>query len=166
MDEWLLGKLVAGALQDLGLDEAQAWWAVGTIKILISHQDWHKLEASPTDSPPAEAGQAGTDADTRAGAQAERAYATLVSWLRDPEVQQFLQVNRYGGLLWFNHESFTQLLGWMLTVAAVDISADAERSQDEIAGDLVACHDIVHRLQQAEESSEYQVVKLMEAAKG
>jgi hypothetical protein len=156
MDEWLLGKLVAGALQDLGLDQAAAWWAVGTIKILISHQDW----------PQAEAGPAAADAATPAGAGAERAYATLVSWLRDPEVQQFLQVNRYGGLLWFNHEAFGQLLRWMLTVAAVDITAGAHRSQDEIARDLAACYDIVHRLKQAEESSEFQVVKLMEAVKG
>ncbi len=166
MDEWLLGKLVAGALQDLGLDQAAAWWAVGTIKILINHQDWHQLQVPDTGSPPAGEGQAGTAPATSAGAQAERAYATLVSWLRDPEVQQFVQVNRYGGLLWFNHEAFDQLLRWMLAVAAVDITANAERSQDEIARDLAACYDIVQRLKQAEESSEYQVVKLMEAAKG
>jgi hypothetical protein len=165
MDEWLLGKLVAGALQDLGLDEAEAWWAVGTVKILINHQDWHKLETSRTDSPPVEERQAATARPTPAQEQAERAYGTLVSWLRDPEVQQFLQVNRYRGLLWFNHEAFEQLLGWMLSVAAVDISAGTERSQDEIAQELADCYDIVKRLQQAEESSEYQVVKLMEAAK-
>ncbi len=41
MDEWLLGKLVAGTLQDLGLDEGAAWWSVGLVKILISHQRWY-----------------------------------------------------------------------------------------------------------------------------
>jgi hypothetical protein len=30
----------------------------------------------------------------------------------------------------------------------------------------VACYDVVKKLQQAEEVSEYQVVKLMEAARG
>ncbi|MFN2182616.1 MAG: alpha-amylase family glycosyl hydrolase, partial [Anaerolineae bacterium] len=65
IDEWLLGKIVAGALQDLDLDEAAAWWAVGTIKILISHQDWC----------------------ARAPASEDRAYQVLVSWLRDSEVQ-------------------------------------------------------------------------------
>jgi hypothetical protein len=144
MDEWLLGKLVAGALQDLGLDEEAAWWAVGTIKILINHQGWFDLD----------------------GPAKQRAHQILVSWLRDGEVQQFLQVNRYGGLLWFNHEVFEQLLRWMLIVAVVDISADPERSPEAIAQDIVACYDVVKTLKQAEEASEYQVVKLMEAAKG
>ncbi len=143
MDEWLLGKLVAGALQDLGLDEGSARWSVGVAKILISHQHWYELEAP----------------------KKERAYQVLVSWLKDSEVQQFLQVNRYRGVLWFNKETFDQLLGWMLTLAAVEISADPELSTDDVAQEIVACYDVVKVLQQAEGASEYQVVKLMEAAK-
>jgi hypothetical protein len=144
MDEWLLGKLVAGTLQELGLDTAAAWWAVGTVKILISHQGWFALKA------PAK----------------ERVYRILVSWLRDSEVQRFLQVNRFGGALWFNHEAFLQLLKWMLTVATVEISAEPGRPPDEVAEAIVACYDVVKRLQQAEEGSGYQIVALMEAAKG
>lgn len=49
----------------------------------------------------------------------------MLSWLKDGEVQRFLQVNRYLGVLWFNHESFGQLLGWMLSLAAVEISANS-----------------------------------------
>jgi hypothetical protein len=143
MDEWLLGKIVAGALQDLGLDEATAWWAVGTDKILINHQDWFELEAPPED----------------------RAYQALVSWLRDSEVQQFLQVNRYGGVLWFNREAFDQLLVWMFTVATVSVCADAERLPQEIAQDIVGCYEVIGKLKRAAESSEFQVVKLMEAAR-
>jgi hypothetical protein len=143
MDEWLLGKIVAGALQDLGLDEAAAWWAVGTDKILINHQGWYELPASPED----------------------RAYQVLVSWLRDSEVQKFIQVNRYGGVLWFNGEALNQLLAWMLTVATVSISADAERSPEEIAQDVTSCYEVIKKLKQAAGSSEFQVVKLMEAAR-
>ncbi len=143
MDEWLLGKLVAGALQDLGLDEGAAWWAVVTVKILINHRGWHEIE-------PTEKG---------------RAYQVLVSWLRDSEVQQFLQVNRYRDVLWFNHEAFQQLLAWMLTLATVEISAQPELAPDEIARQIEACYDVVKTLQQAEEASDYQVVRLMEAAR-
>jgi hypothetical protein len=143
IDEWLLGKLIAGTLQEMGLEAGAAWWAVGTVKILISHQGWFGLEA------PAQ----------------ERAYRILVSWLRDSEVQRFLQVNRYGGVLWFNHEAFEQLLKWMLTMAVVEISADPERSPDEVAEGIVACYDVVQRLRQAEEGSGYQIVALMEGAK-
>jgi hypothetical protein len=143
MDEWLLSKLVAGALQDLGLDEGAAWWSVATVKILINHQGWHEIE-------PAEKG---------------RAYQVLVSWLRDSEVQQFLQVNRHRDVLWFNHEAFQQLLAWMLTLAIVEINARPELAPDEIAQQVEACYDVVKTLQQAEEASDYQVAKLMEAAR-
>jgi hypothetical protein len=128
----------------LGLDAAAAWRAVGLVKILINHQRWYALEAP----------------------QRSRPYHILVSWLRDHEVQSALQVNRYGGVLWFNHEAFDQLLGWMLILAAVEISADTQRAPEDIAKEIVACYDIVKALQKAEDSSEYQVVKLMEAAKG
>jgi glycosidase len=144
IDEWLLGKIVAAAFQDLGLDEGAAWWAVGIVKILIDHQDWRSLETPARD----------------------RAYQVLVSWLRDGEVQQFVGVNRYGGVLWFNHEAFEQLLGWMLTLAAIEISADPEISSEQVAQEIVACYDVIHALQRAEEVSGYQVVKLMEAARG
>jgi glycosidase len=144
IDEWLLGKLLAGTLQDLGLTEDAAWRAVAMAKILVSHQRWQDLKAP----------------------QKKRTYQVLVSWLQDGEVQQFLGVNRYGGVLWFNHEAFGQLLAWMLTLAAVEISADPERTPDEVAQAIVDCYDVIKKLQQAEQTSEYQVVKLMEATKG
>jgi glycosidase len=144
MDEWLLGKIVAGTLQDLGLSEQAAWQAVAVVNMLISHQGWCRIQAP----------------------RKERAYQVLVSWLADGEVQQSLQVNRYGGILWFNHEAFGHLLGWMLTLAVVEISADPALAPEEVAREIVGCYDAIKGLQEAEEASGYQVVKLMEAARG
>ena len=143
MDEWLLGKLVAATLQDLGLDATTSARSVEIVKILITHQRWYELLALND----------------------RGAYGTLVSWLRDAEVQQFLRVNRYGGILWFNHEAFDRLLTWMLTIAAVGISADPDLSPEQVAQAIADCYEIIEQLQKAEASSEYQVVKLMEAAK-
>ncbi|MGD2206906.1 MAG: alpha-amylase family glycosyl hydrolase [Anaerolineae bacterium] len=144
LDEWLLGKLLAGALQDLGLDEGGAWWVVGAVKMLVSHQGWCDSDAAPE----------------------ERAYPVLRAWLGDSEVQQYLQVNRYRGELWFNHETFDQLLDWMGTIAAVEIGADPALSEAEADARLAACEQIVGKLQEAEAASEYQVSKLLEAARG
>jgi hypothetical protein len=154
MDEWLFGKLVAAALQDPlglsatgqspGLDEATAQRAVGVVRILIAHQRWY---------------EAGVPS-------AQRAYQILVSWLRDRAVQQFLQVNRFGGKLWFNKESFEQLLGWMLTVAAVEISANPALTEDAVARKIVAAYDLLSQLQRAADASEYQIAGLLEAAQG
>jgi hypothetical protein len=144
LDEWLLGRIVTGTLQDLGLDEGAARWGMGMVKILIDHPRWYEVQAS----------------------RKQRTWQILVSWLRDSQVQRFLQVNRYRGVLWFNHEAFEQLLGWMLTLAAVEISAVPERAPGEVAREIVGCYDVVKRLQQAERASEYQVVQLMESVRG
>jgi len=145
MDEWLLSKLLAGALQDWGLDQASARQSVEVVKILISHQGWFRIA-------------------TDAGARRRRAYPVLMSWLEDPDVQRFLQVNRHGGILWFNQEAFDRLLSWMLLLAEVEISADPDRTAMEVAQEVIACFDIVEELRRAEQESGYQVLALMEAA--
>lgn len=149
IDEWLLGKLLARTLQDLGLDDGAASWAVGTIKILTSHQ--RRLS---------------TEAEGRgAGAETERTYHVLVSWLRDQEIQRFLQVNRYRGELWFNHEAFEKMLSWMLAIATVEIGAEPGLDPAHAASRLAACYDVVERLVEAESVAGYRVVGLLEAAK-
>ncbi len=145
IDEWLLGKIIADALQDLGLDEGAAWQAVTTIKVLTSHQRWFEMQA------PKQKGK--------------RAYQVLESWLKDDEVQQFLHVNRYRDVLWFNKETFEQLLWWMLLVAVVAISADPLRPTTEVAQEIAACYDVRKELQRAEEESGYQVETLLETVK-
>ncbi len=146
MDEWLLGKIVVGALRDLGLDEGAAWWAVTTIKMLTNHQRWFEILSS----------EPGKDVP---------AYRVLASWMADDEVQQFLQVNRYQDILWFNGETFDQLLRWMLVVAEITARADPLRPADEIARDIASYHDIEEELQRAKEESGYQVEKLLGAAR-
>jgi len=146
IDEWLLGKIIAGALRDLGLDEVAAGQAVTTIKVLTSHQRWLEIQAPKK--------------------QGKRAYQVLESWLRDDEVQGFLQVNRYQGVLWFNKEAFEQLLWWMMLLAVIALAADSLRPTAEVAQEIAAAYDVVKQLQRAEEGSEYQVEKLLEFVNG
>jgi hypothetical protein len=143
IDEWLLGRIIASALQDLGLDEGSAWWVVSTIKILTTHQRWFEIHDADDDQP----------------------YQVLQSWLQDDEVQRFLQVNRYQDVLWFNHEAFEKLLWWMLVTATVTISANPELSPDEVAEQVRGRYDVVRRLQEAEEASEYRVERLLDSAR-
>jgi glycosidase len=141
-DEWLLGKIVAGTLQGLGIDEGAAWWAVTIIKVLISHQRWLKL--------------------TTLSEKENLPHQLLESWLGDVKVQQLLQVNRYQGNLWFNKEVFEQLLWWMVVVATITVSADPDRSAAEVSEEIVAAYDLVKKLQRAAEESGYQIEALLE----
>jgi hypothetical protein len=139
IDEWLLGKIMAGALADFGLSEPDAWRAVAVIKLLTTHQRWFE----------------------RKGPQEKRAYQVLEAALQDAEIQQFIQVNRWQGALWFNKEMFERWLWWMLVLAVVD--ARRSPSADEAAQRIVERHAVIADLVRAEEKSEYQIEKLLEA---
>jgi hypothetical protein len=184
IDEWLLGKVLVITLQDLGLDENMAWRAVAVIKLLTSHQEWSVLHPAPpglvlrpafsatalrassgVGGPvlrPPEAGSVGATPDDRLpGAQARvpaSAQVVLENLLKDDEVQQFLRVNRYGDVLWFNKEAFEQLL-WLLLVVAVQITAS--RPVAEAASAILAAYEVVQQLHQAEERSGYQLEELV-----
>ncbi|MBI4531609.1 MAG: hypothetical protein HY709_08800, partial [Candidatus Latescibacteria bacterium] len=137
IDEWLLGKRIAGTLEDLGMEESQAWQSVAIVKMLTSHQRWF----------------------ARGEPRPGRVYRILESLLKDGEVQQFLQVNRYKGVLWFRKEAFSQLLWWMTLLAVLENSADPLRPVTEI----LEGYDIIQELHRAEEVSGYQVEKLLSA---
>ena len=139
-DEWLLGKMTATAMQDLGLTEESTWWAVLTVKVLIAHQCWFDFD------------------DASEG----RAYRVLRSWLEDGEMQRLLQVNRYQDVLWFNQEAFEQVLWWMMVIATVTITVDETVAS---AGAVEACYDVIQQLQAAEAASDFRVEALLEAAR-
>ena len=147
LDEWLLGKWIANMLQrELGASEAAAWRAVTLIKGLIVHQGW-----------PRRSDMAGTPA----ASPQLRAYRLLQSLLSDEALQQFLQVNRYQGILWFNKESFEELLGWLFVLAVIEVSAASEPNCAQVD----AAYETVLALLRAQEASAYQVERLLEAAR-
>jgi hypothetical protein len=53
----------------------------------------------------------------------------------------------------------------MMTIAVIAIAADPQREPEAKVEHIAACDDVVTTLQQAEKASEYQVAKLLEAAK-
>ena len=144
IDEWRLGRIMASALQDAGLDEISAWRAVSTVRILTGQQEWF-ADLTP---------------------EAGFAYRVVSGVLSDDEARRFLQVNRHKDVLWFNKESFEQLLWWLMATAAVTIHADSARFETDAELAIQACFDILRILRRAQERSEYQVDKLLEAAQG
>ncbi len=101
IDEWLLGRILTSALADLGLDDEAVAWALARIKVLTTHQRWHR----------------------HAAGGGERTRRVLEPLLRDPAALHLLQVNRHQGILWFNKEAFAELVWWMFVAATVEITA-------------------------------------------
>jgi hypothetical protein len=144
LDEWLLGKVQARAFQDLGLDEGQAWRQVGIIKLLVAHRDWYTIEST----------------------KKARLATVLKSWLNDLAVQTFVQVHRYDDVLWFNREAFEELIWWMFAAAVVEITAQPQAEESQIADDILTVYDPIKRLLALLADSEYQVEKLLELVQG
>lgn len=145
MDEFLLEKINLRALTGLGVEEGRAARQVSLLKALISFQDWF----------------IGTDDEPVLPAK------TLQAWLKDSAIQQFINVNRYQGILWFNRESFDELLWWMFTVACLPQLADliAEPADPAETGQAIQdAHKLVQKLAVAAAKSGYQVDKLLAAA--
>jgi glycosidase len=142
IDEWLLGRILARAIQNLGVDHATAEQAVGLIKLLTSNQRWFEFKVP---QPPK-----------------RLAFAALSRLLRDAEVQQFMGVNRHQGVLWFNKEAYEQLCGWLTLPAVVDsiVNLSDEKAVAQVEERL----GVVTKLLAASEASEYQVEKLLDAA--
>jgi hypothetical protein len=143
VDEWLLGRILATSLEDLGLDESDSLNAVAIIKILISHQNWYEIKTT----------------------KSKRAYQILKSILEDEDVQRFLQVNRYQDILWFNKEAYEQLLSWLLKVGAINTLADVDIDETQSVEQIANQYRIIRKLKKAESGSNYQLEKLIEATR-
>jgi hypothetical protein len=142
MDEWLLGRILAGVFRNLGYDEPAAWRTVKLIGLLTTHQHWF-------------ADAVAKDGATDDGA-APASYRVVEALLKDSDGQQWLGVNRYQEVLWYTGEAFEELLRWLFLVAVIQ-GADTE--------EMTKQYGIIRDLQRASRKAEHQVEKLLEAAK-
>ncbi len=160
LDEWLLHKPIRSNLRQLGLKDKQVEEGLSLIKLLTRHQQW--LPAK--------------------GTAKKRAADALENLLKSTAFQQFIGVNRFEDVLWFNKESFGKAAGWLFTIAAFQTVLQAESSDEkksakakqkpakikakspaELVGKRLA--EIQHVLElwlKAEERSEYRVDELLE----
>ncbi|OPY72557.1 MAG: hypothetical protein A4E62_00816 [Syntrophorhabdus sp. PtaU1.Bin002] len=139
IDEWSFRRLIGDAFGDFGLDEYSISRAMIIIKTFTAHQSWYK-EKGTTD-----------------------AHDVLVSFLRDSEVQRFLDINRHLDILWFNKEGFETLLAWMLLTASVSVESDPSMAGEERDRQMDVVQGVVAALHEAFEKSDYQIEKLLES---
>jgi len=141
LDEWSFGKILHQTNQDLGMDTGSSRRAVATVSILTAHQDWAQ----------------------QLGENEHQTESILRTWLNDNDIQSFLGVNRYRGVLWFNQEAYREFLRWMLTLAIIQILTAEDIPEDQLVDKIADPIRVIEKLIQAEEMSGYQVERLLEA---
>jgi glycosidase len=142
MDEWLLGRLAHKAFGDLGLTTSTAEEAGQALKLLAGYQGWFRSES-------------------RAGSV--KAEGLLAGMLADSDVQAFIKVNRYDGVVWYNKEAYDRLLFYLFAIAVIQISSQDDAKEALMRRELLACWALIEQLQKAEASAGYQVEKLLAA---
>jgi hypothetical protein len=116
MDELLLVTAIADALQEHSLDPWSSTQQAALVKILTASHAWYDPSSE------------------------ERSRAAVGALLRDYEVQLYLNVNRHGGVLWFNKEKMESLLYWLFASSAAAAPAGLESRYRIIAGIMEAAH--------------------------
>lgn len=136
MDQWHLGTVIEKTLKEYGFSDNEVHSALITIRIAVRHQNWFKVLS---------------------GQSIETLLKQLIS---DIDVQNFIQENRYNDILWFNRESFLELLTILQAVAVIQ-SMRSNFSNSALAENLIHVDAIIRKIKMKVKRSGYQVLNLL-----
>jgi glycosidase len=136
-DEWQFYKGFAQTLKDLEISEEDSLRSVQLLKLITTQQDWYN-NASRLSIPEIVSG-----------------------WFSIPEIQSFLQFNRFEGILWYNRDAFATLIWSMMTIAVLRTRALPDSTENEALETLLGSHEVMKTLQKADKNSAYQVENLI-----
>jgi hypothetical protein len=138
LDEYQLTKPLAEALRDTGSAEEEIQEQMLLLRLGISHQDWYDQAV-------------------------QQPFEELVkNWLTDPEIQAFLRVNRFQGVLWYNREAFDRFTWWISLLPIVKGLSNPSRDRTSTIETMLNIFEIIDPLKKLESRSEYQFEKLVE----
>ncbi len=156
MDEWLLAKHCTAALVEGGLEQGSAERRIALTRLLINHQNWWQV-ILPETAPLMDLN------DESENYTQSHAYALLTQWFSDPDIQNYLKVNRYQGIVWYNKESFEEFLWWLNTIALICLTSryEANDHSPALEAEITAIFDIISKIQKADSQANYQVERLL-----
>jgi glycosidase len=129
LDECLIMRQIEQAFRIAEFPENDIRRFTVLIRLLTAHQEWGRGD--------------------------NLAEATL-RFLDDVNVQFYLQVNRYRDVLWFNHELYEEMVGWLFAVSLFD----ADLSESDTA--VLHAYNLCRGLLDAEQKSDFKVEKLLQ----
>jgi len=78
-------------------------------------------------------------------------------FISNPEIQQYLLINRFQGVLWFNKERFESLVVWLFTIRILEIGLDPRLSASKLFEEIIKLNLSVQKIRSAIEASGYMV---------
>ena len=137
-DEWRLFKYINSTLNEMSKDKKEKKLEMHSIlKLMIGLQGWsNSVIKGETDL-----------------------FSVFQLFFSDPDVQQFLKVNRYQQLLWYNAELFDNFIKWMWLIAIIEILI---KPMGEANEDLKKLLDYYVIIKKVSKITNFQVVKFLD----
>lgn len=135
IDEWRLGKIIYWSFRELIENDASATEGLALLKIITQRQNWFLDHMTEPNS----------------------SALIMEKLLSDPEVMQFLQINRYQDILWFNQEAFDLLLDWLFVIAAQDCLSRLAPNDPNFAKEITAYFEITELWKSKASYSKFQL---------
>ena len=129
-------NLVNQTLTQLGFTDYEAWKSTQAIQALIS-------DLQPVES-------------------AVSAKIFFENWIDDPKVREYLEVNQYEGIQWFNKERFEDFLWYQRAGRLMTLAVDLKEDPSEVLEIILRQEEILAEISEAEAGSQYQIGKLIE----
>ena len=90
----------------------------------------------------------------------------MAHWLKDTivqqEMQQYLNINRYQDILWFNQERFEILIKWLYILGFIEIGTKPKISANKFVEESINLYKEIKALSELVKNSEYKIDKLLE----
>ncbi len=84
-------------------------------------------------------------------------------WFSNNEIKTFLGVNEHNDMVWFNKESFEELLWWLRVLALIHSRSEAGYDASTITERAILVETLIKKLLTAEKRSGYRLDKFLEA---
>ncbi|MCZ7551088.1 MAG: alpha-amylase family glycosyl hydrolase [Anaerolineales bacterium] len=139
LDDWLLEKVIARALSDMGMQPDTARRQTDLARVILSNQGW---------------------SDSKDGAPA-LASNLLNSWLADEAARRFLHTHPYDGILWFNREAFEELAWWTVIFELIQCRTNPRLAPARLSRAITGIREVWDELNSAKKRSGYQLEKLV-----
>ncbi len=138
VDEEPTSRLVTETLKGLGFGDYEAYKACQAIKWMLINTNW----LTEKDLTPSE---------------------LLEQWLQDEQFKEYLELNEYNQVFWFNKEKFETMLWYMHIAAILRYASDPSISSVEQVEAILRAEPIFDALQKAFAQSEFRLDQLQAA---
>jgi hypothetical protein len=138
LEEAPTAQLVIDALKGLGFGDYEAYKACQAIQWMLEKTDWlaqKELEAGDL----------------------------LTDWLQDDAFKDYLELNEFNQVVWFNKEKFEEMLGYMHIAAILRYASAPQISTVEQVEAILRAEPIFAQLRQAFAQSEFRLDQLQAA---